>query len=182
MEASPSQGGAENGRHSRVTTDLEPSAYQLLASLEQAGALTPTGLTLTDPNMPIEQAAAVGRLLGKMDSSVKFAIGDWLLFTEQVYPDEWSQLVEVLGLSEDRRREYMRVSQRVPKSRRRSHVDWSHHRAVAPLPPPEQKEWLKKVETEGLSHHALRDALRPANGVVVRHECPTCGRPYPGGE
>ncbi len=164
-----------------MSTDVEPAGYDLLRRLEEAGALTPTGLTLTDPNMPIEQAAAVGRLLGKMDSSVKFAIGDWLLFTEAVYPEEWSQLVEVLGLSENRRTEYMRVSQRVPRSLRRNNVDWSHHRAVAPLEPAKQREWLKKVEVERMSHHALRDALRPtSNGVVVQRECPTCHRPYDG--
>ena len=152
--------------------------YDLLRRLEEAGALTPTGLTLTDPHMPIEQAAAVGRLLGKMDSSVKFAIGDWLLFTEQVYPEEWSQLVEVLGLSEDRRREYMRVSERVPRSRRREKIDWSHHRAVAALPPPEQKEWLKRAEVEHLSHHALRDALRDGKPRPAKRACQCCGREY----
>lgn len=162
-----------------MTDTPDPGGLELLVALEQAGALTPTGLTLTDPNMPIEQAAAVGRLLGEMDSCVKFAIGDWLLFTEAVYPEEWSELVDVLGLSIDRRREYMRVAERVPRSRRRAKLDWSHHRAVAALPAPEQKEWLRKVETEHMSHHALRDELR--NGQpepVAQRACRCCGRDF----
>jgi hypothetical protein len=156
---------------------LEPGAVELLVALEQAGALTPTGLTLTDPDLPIGQAEAIGTLLGRMHMSVRFAIGDWLLFIENVYPDEWSQLAEVLGLSTDTRREYMRVSERVPRSRRRPKLDWSQHRAVAALPPPEQKEWLKKAEVEQLSHHALREALRDGKPEVVPTHCRCCQRP-----
>ena len=157
---------------------LEPGAVELLADLERAGALTPTGLTLTDPHLPIGQAEAIGMLLGRMHMSVRFAIGDWLLFIEAVFPEEWSQMSEVLGMPERTRQDYMRVSQRVSRSTRREAVDWSTHRAVAALEPPQQKEWLEKAEVENMSHHALRDALRPTNGVGERNECPTCHRPY----
>ncbi len=156
----------------------EPAGYDLLRKLEQAGALTPTGLTLTDPDLPISQAEAIGMLLGRMHMSVRFAIGDWLLFIEAVFPQEWSQMAEVLNMSERTRSDYMRVSQRVPRSRRRPKLDWSQHRAVAALPPPEQKEWLKKAETEQLSHHALRDLLRNGKPDVAQQSCRCCGRAY----
>lgn len=155
---------------------LEPGGYNLLQQLEQAGALTPTGLTLTDPNLPIGQAEAIGTLLGRMHMSVRFAIGDWLLFCESVYPEEFSHLTTMIGLTENSWREYMRVSERVPKSRRRAKIDWSHHRAVAALPAPEQKEWLKKAEVEQMSHHALRDALRDGKPDVVQTHCRCCGK------
>lgn len=156
--------------------EVEPGGYDLLRQLEAAGALTPTGLVLTDPNLPIGTAEAIGALLGRMHMSVRFAIGDWLLFVENVYPQEWSQMAEVLGLSVDTRREYMRVSQQVPRSRRRPKLDWSTHRAVAALPPPEQKEWLRKAEVEQLSHHALRDALRNGADPEPTTTCRCCGR------
>jgi hypothetical protein len=149
----------------------------LLAQLEQAGALSPTGLTLTDPDMPIEQAEAIGVLLGRMHMSLRFAIGDWLLYIEAVYPAEWSQLAEALNMSEESRREYMRVSQQVPRSRRRPRLDWSHHRAVAALPPAEQKQWLKRAEDERLSHHALRDELRDGAPPAQPTTCRCCHRP-----
>lgn len=160
-----------------MTTDLVPvGGAQLLADLEAAGALSATGLKLTDPNMPIEQAEAVGVLLGRMHMSLRFAIGDWLLFIEAMYAEEWSQMAEVLQMSEESRREYMRVSQRVPRSTRRPKLDWSHHRAVAALPPKEQKEWLKTAETDRLSHHALRAALRNGHVPEPRKVCECCGR------
>jgi hypothetical protein len=161
-----------------VSQQLDPGGIELLVALEQAGALTPTGLTLTDPNLPASQAEAIGMLLGRMHMSVRFAIGDWLLFIEAVYPTQWSQMAEVLNMSERTCSDYMRVSQQVPRSRRRPKLDWSQHRAVAALPPPEQKEWLKKAEVEHLSHHALRDALRNGTPEITQTSCRCCGRAY----
>ncbi len=154
-----------------MSTDVEPL-------VPQGVRLTATGLTITNPNMPYEQAESIGYTLGDMHKSIQFAMGDWLIFIEAVYPEQWSQMAEALGVSEEKRREYRRVAAAVPKSIRRKHVDWSHHRAVAPLEPAKQREWLKRVEVERMSHHALRDALRPSNGVVATRECPTCHRPY----
>jgi hypothetical protein len=113
-----------------------------------------------------------------MHKSVQFAIGDWLIFIEHVYTDEWSQMSELLGLSEDKRREYRRVAARVPRSIRRANVDWSQHRAVAPLPLDEQKQWLAKVEAERMPHHALRDALRNGHEPIQQTSCRCCGRDF----
>ncbi len=161
-----------------MTDQHDPAGYDLLRQLEAAGALTPTGLTLTDPDMPRAQAESVGALLGRMHMSVRFAIGDWLLFIEQVYPNDWSQMAEVLEMEYRTVRDYMRVSERVPKSVRRPKLDWSQHRAVAALEPPAQKEWLAKAESENLSHHALRDALRNGTPEIEQKACRCCGRDF----
>ncbi len=130
-------------------------------------------------------------LLGRMHMSVRFAIGDWLLFIEQVYPNEWSQMATVLEMDHRTVRDYMRVSERVPKSVRRPKLDWSQHRAVAALQRvngrgesvPDykaQREWLKKAETERMSHHQLRDALRNGTPQIEQTACRCCGRPLEG--
>lgn len=156
----------------------DQAGAELLIRLEQAGALTPTGLNLTDPHMPIEQAEALGVMLGRMHMTLRFAIGDWLLFCEAVYSEEFSQLAEALNLSEETRKEYLRVSQQVPRSRRRRRLDWSHHRAVAALPPAEQTSWLKHAEEQQLSHHSLRAALRDGKDPAPPTTCRCCHRPY----
>jgi hypothetical protein len=147
----------------------------LLDQLALNGALRTTGLYLTDPDLSYEQLEAVGGLLGRMHQSLRFAIGDWLLLMEARFPEKFSQGAEVLGISEDGMREYLRVSEKVPRSVRREQLSWSHHRAVAALEPPEQKEWLDQAVTERLSHHQLRDRLRPAE-IEQPERCPTCGR------
>ena len=132
----------------------------LLDELARNGALRTTGLFLNDPDIPYDQLEAVGGLLGRMHQSLRFAIGDYLYMLEERFPERFSQGAEVLGISEEGMREYLRVSEKVPRSIRREKLSWSHHRAVAALEVPEQKQWLERAETERLSHHQLRDALR----------------------
>ncbi len=153
-----------------------PKGLALLADLEAAGALTSVGLRLTDPNLSYETWAAVGLLLGKVREAIQWAIGDYILIGEQLFKERAYQAISEIGVSEQGLREYVRVAERVPRSLRRPELSWSHHRAVAALPPPEQKTWLAKASDERLSHHALRDALR--NGAVSDQPttCRCCGR------
>ena len=157
-------------------TELARRPTELLDSLASNGALRTTGLYLTDPNISYDQLEAVGALLGRMHQSLRFAIGDWLLLVENRFPERWAQAAEVLGISEEGMREYLRVSEKVPRSIRREKLSWSHHRAVATLEVPEQKQWLERAETERLSHHRLRDELRVEPESEERI-CRCCRRP-----
>jgi hypothetical protein len=150
----------------------------LLAQLETAGALSSIGLNLNDPDITYERFEAIGFLLGRMHQSLRFAIGDWLNLGEHLFQDRMYQAAEALGMSPDGMREYLRVAEKVPRSIRRKELTWSHHRAVASLPPSEQKEWLRRASSEQLSHHQLRDVLR--NGVEPRPptSCRCCGRDF----
>lgn len=156
----------------------QAGSLALLADLEQAGALSVTGLSLSDPNLSYERYEALCLLLGKMHEAVRFAIGDAILLGEQLFKEQAYQAIELIGLSEKGRLEYVRVAAKVPRSVRRKDLSWSHHRAVAALKPPEQRQWLRKAADERLSHHALREELRDGAGQPeVQASCPTCGRP-----
>lgn len=154
---------------------------ELATSNGQAGFLiNANGLTITDPDLPYEHFHGLCAALGQWHEIVRFAIGDALLIGPELYGDEAYQAFEAMHLSEDARLEYRRVASQVPRSRRRKGLSWSHHRAVASLEPAEQKTWLRRAAEEGLSHHALRDALRtgdtglpPPDGVP---RCRCCGR------
>jgi hypothetical protein len=130
---------------------------------------------LTDPNVTYDQLEAVGVMLADIRKKVQFAMGDWLLVVEARFPEQFSQATELLELSEKGLQEYIRVAEKVPRSVRRKELSWSHHRAVAALEPPEQQEWLEKAVTLGLSHHELRQQLKPAELEPVR-VCGECGR------
>jgi hypothetical protein len=138
--------------------------------------LSSIGLRLSDPDLPFERFEELCFMLGRFHEAVRFAIGDAILIGEKLYGEEAFQAFEALHLSEDGRREYLRVSERVPRSRRRKDLSWSHHRAVAALEPAAQKEWLKRASDEGMSHAEMRDALR--NGAEPRAAtvCRCCGR------
>lgn len=136
--------------------------------------LSSIGLKLRDPDLPIEDFSQLCWMLGRFHEAVRFAIGDALIAGEQLYGDDAYQSFEELNLSEDARFEYRRVSAKVPFSRRRKGLSWSHHRAVASLEPPEQKQWLRRAAEENLSHHQLRDALRAGGATPRRPSSPRC--------
>lgn len=154
-----------------------PASLALLADLEKAGAIDITGLRLP-ANATYEQFEGVCLLLGKMHEAVRFAIGDAIRQGELLFGEDAYQAIELIGLSEKGKLEYVRVSAKVPRSVRRKDLSWSHHRAVAALPVPEQREWLARSVDEQLSHHELRDALRMGtqNGQPER-TCDCCGQP-----
>lgn len=143
-------------------------------AVQEDWTLSAIGLQLHNPDLPYERFEELCWQLGKIHGAVRFAIGDAIRQGEELYGEEAQQAFEALGLSEAGRLEYVRVSVRVPRSRRRRDLSWSHHRAVASLAPSEQKTWLKRASEEHLSHHQLRDELR--NGEVKASVCRCCGR------
>jgi hypothetical protein len=158
----------------------EKGGLELLADLERSGGISSIGLHLADPDFPYPQFEALCVLLGKMHEAVRFAIGDAIVLGEKLYGEESFQAFESLNLSEEARREYLRVSERVPRSRRRKDLSWSHHRAVAALEPAEQKDWLKRASDRHLSHHEMRAALRERGGaepLPAPSLCQCCKRP-----
>ncbi len=151
----------------------------LLRELEQAGGISAIGLHLFRPDLSWNEYEALCAWLGRAHEAVRFAIGDAIRLGEQLYGEKAYQAIELINLSERGRQEYVRVSEKVPRSVRRDDLSWSHHRAVAPLPPNEQKKWLKRASQEQLSHAALREALREGE-PPKQQVCRCCHRPLEG--
>lgn len=156
------------------------SELALLSELEKAGGISVTGLSINRPDLPYEQFEALCILLGKMHEAVRFAIGDAIREGERLYGEKAHQAIALIGVSERGLLEYVRVAEKVPRSIRRDDVSWSHHRAVAPLPPKEQKQWLRRAAEEGMSHHTLREALRNGAEPAEAAVCRCCHRPLDG--
>lgn len=138
--------------------------------------LSAIGLRITNPELSYEDFESICSMLGDAHAAIKFAIGDAIIQGEELYGERAYQAFLLFNLSEESQRECVRVSARVPKSRRRRGVSWSHHRAVAALGPGEQKEWLRRAAEENLSHHALRDELRNGAPPKAATVCRCCGK------
>jgi len=145
-------------------------------ALSDDWTLSEIGLKLTDPDLPYERFEDLCYMLGALHEAVRFAIGDAIIQGEALYGETAYQAFERFQLSEEAMKEYVRVAQRVPRSRRRKGLSWSHHRAVAALPPTDQREWLARAVDESLSHHQLRSSLRNGSEPEEAEVCPTCGR------
>jgi hypothetical protein len=110
---------------------------------------------------------------------MKWAIGDWLLAGEMIFPDEAAQLSEALRLSPAQRLQYIRVAQDVPLDRRLQGLTWSHHRAVAPLAEKDQRYWLQQALDNQWSKQELEEQIRAhkATGKQVDVKAHTRGAP-----
>ncbi len=156
------------------------SELAAFASLEHSGALTLVGLRLPVDTSTAEYEA-LGFALGGMHRAVQFAVGDYILDGERLFGQEAYQLQESLGISEEQRRQYVRVSERIPFERRRKELSWAHHREVAAMEPIEQDAWLEKAvlnqwnKNELVSHLRPNDELPEPKGVT----CPHCGEWVP---
>jgi hypothetical protein len=173
MEACHREGRDEDG--AQVLVNLEAPEDVRLSS---------TGLRLTNPAMTYEAFENLCTYLGESyatvkeaDWALKFAIGDAIVQGEALFKAEAFQAFEKLGLSEETMKECARVSERVAPSVRRARVPWSQHRAVAAQPPDRQRELLRKVAEEHLSHHALREEIRNGAEPVAATKCRCCGQP-----
>jgi hypothetical protein len=128
-----------------------PVRADLLLALERAGSVTATELRLP-VELSVERYEAVGRMLGKLGSSVRWWLGDWLLYGEELFGHLAPQLAEVLGMSPEAMEDALRVARAFPPDPRREGLSWSHHRVVARL-------WIGPVHQERLLAVAERDRL-----------------------
>lgn len=154
-------GGLPGAGAKAVSVPAKPQS--LLAQLEETGALTLRGLQLP-PGITFEQYEALGGLLHVWDETRRWAVGDWLIQGHHRFGDAFYQASEVLGISVRSRQQYMRVSEMIPQLRRRvPELRWSHHRAVASLPPEEQDLWLEEAIQKHWTKQELEEAVK---GIV----------------
>lgn len=119
---------------------------------------SPTGLTITE-GVKFEQWEHYGRKLQLAERGIQWAIGDWLVYGENHWPDKYDQAVEITGYKEGTLMNYATVARAIPpgpNSRRRESLDYTTHVEVASLKPDEQEKLLAKAAGEGLSTRRVR--------------------------
>jgi hypothetical protein len=159
----------------------EKPVLQLVADLEEAGAMDAVSLTLdTKEPMPFDKWMAFGRFLGNVNRSARWWIGDWLIFGEDAFGQVAAQAVEattaerydeaerVTGLAHDTLLNIVRVCAGIPKGRRRPELSFSTHEPVVALEPDEQTHWLQRAIDEGWTRSELREEIRIAAGGTPR--------------
>jgi hypothetical protein len=132
---------------------------------EFGAELRPNGLTLLKDEVTAPKVEALFAFLGATHESLRWAIGDALFQGEAIFGDDVWQFQEILNISIEQRRQYLRVAGDVPAQRRRTELTWSHHRSVAPLDSGEQVEWLQRAVDERWTKAELEDAIKQAKGV-----------------
>lgn len=163
-------------------TEIAPTpshGLQLLAALEETGAITLTALVLP-PDISYDECEALAAMLGQLHRTSQWLIGDLLNHIERVYGETYAQAAEVTGLSKGALMNYTWVCSKIPRSRRRPHVHFSTHMEVASLEPAEQDKWLKEADRNKWTKEELRSARKQEKQELLPPEdhdctCPICG-------
>lgn len=128
--------------------------------LPSGAALTRTSLELP-PGLDIDEWAACGRDLARVQDGVLWWLGDWWRYGEHAYGERAAAVAEgVTGYSFGACANAGWVAGKIETSRRREDLSYSHHAELAALDPIEQDRWLETAADERLSTRDLRARIR----------------------
>jgi len=91
--------------------------------------------------------------------SVRFWLGDLLVYSERNYGEMYSQLVDSSDYAFNSLQDMMWVARSVAPMVRREELTWSHHREVAKLEIDKQREYLELAVKDSLTVSELKDAI-----------------------
>jgi hypothetical protein len=156
----------ENVVSSKEWEGLPQSGKSINRKLPHGAAICATGLMLPE-SLTLDQWKDVGFDLCIVDSGVQWAIGDWWFHGRHTYgkrkayatakelPYQFGSLMN-LGC----------VAGSVKSSSRNELLSFTHHVAVAPLEPEDQKRWLAKAVERKWSVNQLREHIHDADQRV----------------
>lgn len=128
---------------------------------------TATGLIITG-DLTLDEWAGIGRRMGTVETHIRWAIGDWMLYGEERWPTRYADVAAEVGLSPQSIATSVSVARRVPPEMRRAELTWSHHDEVAALHkhPKAQVDLLRKAVENGLSSRELRAEAQQAKDTL----------------
>jgi hypothetical protein len=116
------------------------------------------GLTLP-PDLSFKEWERIGQTLQAIQGAILWWWGDWICYGESKYGEMYAQAIEVTGYSIETLKKARSLSIRFPPPER-TELSWSHHLAVAYLPPEERTEKLQKAIENHWSRRELQDAIK----------------------
>jgi hypothetical protein len=138
-----------------VTTDASTELAEV--EYRETELIVPLGYTF-------EQWSDLGSTLARLGQGVMFWIGDWWLAGEHRWGESAAQAAPT-GFSVKTLQNAAFVASAVPPHRRRDNVSFSHHSAVAALPPLAADGLLVKAADEQLPVSKLRELVREVKGT-----------------
>lgn len=127
-----------------TTTDVQKGEANTAVVRRQNYDLQATGL-LVQGELSFEDWSGIGAWLEAAEQGIQWWIGDWMVYGESRYGDQYVQALESTGWAIATIRQYQWVCEKVPRQNRRSDLSFFHHRAVAELDAKDQAAWLKKA-------------------------------------
>ena len=125
----------------------DSDAARVQPKLVLPGQITRTGWQLPD-GMTVDEWIQCGVVLGKIEGSLQWWLGDWWAYGEHVYGERKALFEEGGPLAElnwSTCHVYGWVAGKVKSVNRLTVLSWKHHFHVAHLPPEQQRKWLARA-------------------------------------
>lgn len=161
-----------------LVVNLLHDALPLIASpTEEQPAVFAVSQLACHPTMKMTEWLKLGVLLLAVGRNINWWVGDWLLFGEHRYGDQYAQGVSLLQLDENTLRQWAWTCKVFPPEKRRWDVPFSqyHNMArVAQIAPQQADAFMDVVQEKGLTVSETRSMV---NGWKAQHD-PDYGRKY----
>lgn len=127
-----------------------------------------------------EQAQYAVTHLDKIGRNVNWWLGDLLNHLEDVFGEEWAQLIPDIGWEEKTLMNFKWVAKAVHPDVRELQLPWGTHAIIAKLDPESQAMWLERALTGGWTGRQLAKEMKgPPKEPEPKHRklkicCPEC--------
>ncbi len=141
----------------RLKTNVENALVPTGDGAIQFGAffLTRRGIQSAE-KVDVNEWTRLGSVLFRLEQSIQWLIGDWILYGEYAYGKTYEQIAQETGYEKTSLYQYKYVSEKVDFSIRIENLSFGHHQLVAGKSKQEQATWLQRAETEKWSVARLR--------------------------
>lgn len=141
-------------KRTRVSESTALQVPEDVAIMPPADWMQPTALDLPE-GMSFSEWGAIGRYLQHANRTLMWWIGDWALYGETQYGEQFAQAIEQYAAETVRNAQW--VAERIPPEQRRSELSWTHHQAVVSLEAGRRVELLDRAVRENASRTTLRE-------------------------
>jgi len=142
---------------------IERASSRSLKVTENAfsfGRFTLTSNRLIIPeDTSLDEWSELGTVLFRMQGSMQWLIGDWLVYGERQFQQDRRAIAEHFSLDIHTLDNYAWVARAVSDSLRKESLSFGHHALVAGRSPEEQVFWLDQAEANQWSVAELRKAM-----------------------
>ena len=143
--------------------DGDAAALTLLIGPDVQAEVTETSLTLPE-GLSFVEYERVGRLLGRVNRSCSWWVGDYLAYGEDEYDEAMAQAEAATGLSAGTLQNRASVCRAIPPEQRIPGLSFSAHVTVAGLEPDVRALILDSARTTGATVEAIRERVREHTG------------------
>lgn len=128
-------------------------------ALEESGALTRRYLKLPE-GVSESECEAIASMFGNVKDFTSFALGDLLVYARNHHGEDFVvSVMEATGMAHQTCENLMSVCRQIAPSVRREELRFHVHAVVAPLPPNDQRHYLKLAVDNQWTRQQLRDAI-----------------------